>query len=191
MKEEFVEEHWKDFQQRYQGTFGWFEKSAGNQVLVSLVKITPEALSFNDKAGFKYTAHPDKGNIFTFLPVEKGVYLTEEHGVVYVSRIPQRQWKRGICIDNTSIHSLTTSQQCEVSFSLLESIFNQTPMLHVTENNRVFDRVFSTTRNKLFVYNKEIGSMDITSIVLQDRLFLQEVNDMVRNCHLPHMVTVA
>ncbi len=175
MKEEFKSAGWKDFQQRFQGTFGWFETANKRPMLVQLTKVSDTRLLFTNKDGMEMIANPDKENVFTFIPVERGVYDTGKT-VVYVERIPNRQWKRGICDENSKIIDLETNDQLRCSFELLESIFSKPSSRGV-----VFNNIVAFIGDTVYLYNRVIGTKDKKAITLSDNLFEQEVSDIVRD----------
>ena len=158
MKEEFTREHWKDFAQRYQGVFGWFETEKKEQLLVRLTKVDENTLTFSDRNKIVYSARADKGNVFTFLPVEKGVYNSKNGDVLFVFRIPMKQYRRGVCPDNTGIRSLISNDAINVDFDTLDAIYNtdQTkPVLQwckTRKGNIAFNNLFSLANDRLYLY---------------------------------------
>jgi hypothetical protein len=195
MKEEFVGAAWKDFQQRYHNTFGWFHKEDGTQLLVKLVAVEKDKLRFIDKRGIDFYASPDKGNEFTFIPVERGVYDTDE-GILFVRRVAVKQYRRGICVENTFIRSLSSRERFDVTFPILEKIFGE-PSSNLLDLFRaklagdvVFDNVFSIVNNKLYLYDTVIGTYANTTLTLGSKLFKQEVSDLITKLQLPLLVEV-
>jgi hypothetical protein len=197
MREEFTSSNSKDFGQRYVGTFGWFEKPDGGKVMVLVGSISKEYVTFYDKNNFEYTAKADMGNVFSFLPVQKGLYEYQDD-IVFISRVPARQWKRGICLDNTSVRSFNRGlSQIDFSYNLLEKIFGEnedTLLQKFKENysgNLLLGRSFVIYNNLCYIYNNIIGSYSptTTTIYLTNSLFLQEITDILRMKNLPLLVT--
>lgn len=188
MKAEFLSDGWRDFHQRYRNTFGWFERKDGHPVLVKLTHIGEVSLEFTDESGFKYSAFADKGNFFTFLPVTKGCYLYDNK-VVTVERIPARQWRRGICEDNTAISDILGNYY-PIDFQVIKAIFTgqnvsveqykEAKKLPVLLNNQ-----FHIEEMGMYLYNRRIGDFGGDTIILNEPLFKQELEDLMKQHQLP------
>lgn len=197
MIEEFKSNGWKDFQQRYQGVYGWFEKEDKSQLLVKLTVVTENELVFTDKNKLRFSAIADQGNKFSFLPVVRGLYNTER-GVVYVSRIPAKQYRRGICQDNTSILDVATGAPLDVGFNMLEGIYGYSQQPAITSfkrlggGNAALDNTFAVVDNSVYVYNVKIGVYDApkAKFILSNKLFQQEMTDVCTRLQLPLLVDV-
>jgi hypothetical protein len=196
MIEEFKSDTLADFRQRYQGCYGWFEKSPEQRILVVLDSVD-FALKFRDKTGMVFSANPDKGNKFSFLPVEKGVHWAGGR-VVLCNRIPARQYRRGICADNTSIYQLTTTHTLHPSFDLLETIFGEDENQSIDEfrtaykGNVVLDKMFSIVDNRVYLYAHLLGvyTPEKQAITLNQTIFFQEIYDTVTRNKLDLEITV-
>ena len=198
MREEFKDEGWRDFQQRYQGTFGWYEKANKEKLLVQLIEVDSSRCKFSDKDGAVFTALSDKGNHFEFLPVKKGLYLTDNNDVISCKRVPAKQYKRGIAETNTSLTYLSSGMGLEVCFEVLEQMFepqqrndSQRVNLFMNHDVLVHNNIFALTGGKVFVYDHNIGTYSFgeRSITLHNNLFKQEIDDMIAALKLP-FVTV-
>jgi len=197
MKEEFKSEFAKDFAQRYQGVFGWFEKPDKTQLLVQLTRVGEDELTFVDIKGHKFSAYADQGNCFSFLPVERGVYNTPD-GVLAIRRHPARQYKRGICPDNTMFQNLSSGAAVSVSFKTVDSVYSTDQAVAVEQFKKkligdvAFNKIFALANNQLYVYNLVIGSYDPKEkeFVLHAKIFKQEIEDLVTRLQLPILVSV-
>jgi len=197
MIEEFKSEGWRDFSQRYKDTYGWYLTDTGRKVLVQLVDVNDTTLKFAGKEGQTYTAIADKGNCFEFLPLERAVHNTPTH-VYYCSRVPARQWRRGVHQANTSITNLLGGGWAggeKLSFDLLEQIFQENNPTDYIQSFLSGDRVglalnsmFAMGKNRVYLYNRVIGEYKNRSITLSNHLFSQEINDLVRDLALPYKV---
>jgi hypothetical protein len=196
MKEEFKAAGWRDFAQRYENTFGWFITELGERKLVQLTDVTDAVLRFVSKEGMTYFAHADKGNVFEFIPVTKGVYQYGED-VVYVCRKPARQWKRGLCHDNTLIQNLSYGGFIEVDFPIIESIYkdNDNVVLEkfredMSPFNVALDNIFSINGNRLMLYGNNIGmfNREREEVILTSPIFKQEVKDLFRSLSMEVVV---
>jgi hypothetical protein len=190
MKVEFTSYGTRDFVQRYAETYGWLERPGKPSLLVKLLKIRENSLIFTDETGFEYTALSDRGNWFSFIPVVKGSYLYQD-SIVVVQRVPARQWRRGICEDNTSIRTLD-HQSLNVNFETLKALFS--PIRNTTietfketliGNRVLFNNQFSLYQNRFFVYENFIGTYEPGKVTLNNDLFQQEVADIFNSFNIP------
>jgi hypothetical protein len=151
---------------------------------------------FNDKEGNTISLVNDTDVAVTIPTLERGLYNTSK-GAVFVTRSPYRQYRRGICEDNTYVNSLISianhSQNniySTVVFDVLESKWHDLPTAF-----RVCAELGSAAITKQFAiqlhHNKEVGHAlfynasyigDITkdTITIRNKLFLQEVVDTQR-----------
>lgn len=184
MIEEFKNDGWKDFQQRYSGTFGWFEDSAGKKVLVQVGACDSTTLVFNGADKMPFYAKADAGNKFTFIPTTRGAYQYLDT-VLVVNRIPARQYKRGICRENTQLYDLVRRVNLLPTFENLAVIFgppDNTPVLQWCKErtgNICLDGVFSIVKECVYAYDKIIGvySMKDKLVKLDCDVFKQELTD--------------
>jgi hypothetical protein len=197
MREEFKSDAWRDFKQRYEGTYGWYEKDNGETILVNLRSVEGSAAVFQDAAGVPYTARPDRGNMFQFLPLERSVYNTKDD-VIYCYRVPQRQWKRGLCDANTSFVSLSRfTYTAGPTFELLAELFGAPDTTRLSafkekgEGATALNSVFSIINNQVMCFSHKIGTYQKGIATLYDKLFEQELNDLVRQHQFPFVVEVA
>jgi len=130
MFEKFTSAESNDFRQRYLGTYGFFTRK-GNKTLTKLVAINADGaastVEFEDKDRLKYLLKADsmeEGLGFEFLPPKSAYYNTKDGEPLLVSRIPARQYLRGLCDKNTEIRNFVAS--VGVSFDTLEKIFGTT-----------------------------------------------------------------
>jgi len=197
MREQYNVSGWNDFRQRYQDTFGWYERDGKPPLLVKLLSVDDSELRFQCKDGMTYHAKPDKGNFFTFIPVMKGVHYYG-NCIVLVRRIPARQYKRGITTDNTAIVDIKTGLAISPTFELLESIFGDTynpnfeKFVEKLSGDVIFDNIFSIIDNNVHVYEALLGRYypDTCRIELKGNIFFQEVSDVINKYSLPIMVEV-
>ena len=195
MKVEFKSEGYRDFAQRYIGTYGWYERKSGTPVLVKLTDLDEFNLYFQDKVGMKYKALADAGNFFSFIPVIKGCYFYS--GIpVLIKRIPAKQYRRGICDDNTSITAIGDNFALDVTFSIMESIFSGKLETGLEEfrtgyiGKVILDRMFVISFDKIYLYDIPIGNYNWTTrqIDMENSLFKQEVEDCIRDANLEIVV---
>lgn len=194
----FERKGWRDFSQRYAGTYGWYHSDSGNKILVRVTEVDESSVRFEDKNGIAYSALCDKGNVFEFLPLERAVYNLVNDDVVISERVPARQWKRGICRENTSFQSLSkTGGRMDFSFGLLEEVFSQRPNLFYLDSfledkrqNVALNSMISFVGINVCVYNRVVGNVNKKAgeILVTNKIYLQEIRDIVRDSFLPYTV---
>lgn len=183
LKEEFKSDSSRDFQARYGGTFGWYEKTPDHRILVQLVEANGECLYFQDQHNISYQAEPDKGNVFCFIPVERKLHNVGDD-VWLTTRVPARQWKRGMCGQNTRIYSLLYRKSLPVIFDtvlkILKNDSNQTVNFRRDKVGiAALSPSFAVILNQVYLYDIVIGKFDEGLITLNNDLFIQEVKDVL------------
>jgi hypothetical protein len=184
VREEFKGESWRDFQQRYQGTYGWYEKPSGGKLLVSLIEVDEHACKFMNADGGVFTALSDKGNAFQFIPVMRGIYRTQQ-GLVYCRRVPAKQYKRGIAQGNTHVERLPGQAPLKISFDLVADMFggdfpNEVDQFKSGQSaDVVFNNAFAFSGPYIWLYNNIIGIRSNKKLQLHSTLFKQEIEDVL------------
>jgi hypothetical protein len=198
MREEFVAG--RDFSQRYLGTYGWYTTDSNKKILVYIDNIDDYSMRFKDAKGGVYSANANKGVFFEFLPLNKGVYNSASRDdVLFVRRIPARQWSRGIHRNNTEILSLSGKIGTRVDFQSLGDIFLDTDRNKFIHDYMEGKRTCVALSDALcfiggdvYIYNNPIGTVDkrTNKIVLTTDTFFQECMDAVVKFGLPMQVVV-
>lgn len=196
MIEEFKEDGWHDFQARYQGTYGWYEKANGSKLLVTLLEVNATACKFVDAEGAVFTALSDKGNNFQFIPVKRGIYRTRA-GLVYCRRVPAKQYKRGIAQGNTYLEHIPSCRPVKLTFDIVADMFGEgqvfpAEIVSEEKDSFLYNNAFALAGGLVWLYNNPIGSYKGKEIVLHADLFKQEIEDMLNAVGLhDHKVSVA
>ena len=129
MHDTFTSDNARDWQQRYGNTFGFLIKG-DDRVLVQFTDQTDEHVYFRtEPEGNAYHAKINSGIRFEFIQVDNAWFNGKSGNVYLLSRVPNRQWRRGICKMNTSIMSLSSDgglNQISVSFKVLNDIYHTT-----------------------------------------------------------------
>lgn len=134
MFEKFTSVDAGNFKQRYLNTFGYFTYRKDGVLKRTLVKLTTinhedriPYVEFKDKDDAVYKVMADASGDetgFTFLPPKSAWYNTST-GIPYlVSRIPARQFLRGICDKNTAIQTVRLAQ-VGVNFTSMHMLFEE------------------------------------------------------------------
>lgn len=190
MLEEFKSGTVRDFSQRYVGTYGYFTTEKDKRrILVHLSEISHGDLTFSDDRGNTYTAKPDVGNIFEFLPLTRKLILYKGN-VVHISRKPARQWQRGVSENNTSLEYIATRRRLSLSFAVLKAAYlneykytseAETDFLDKEENSLLLSDTFALVGEVVFLYNVKIGTVSGSAIELTTALFYQELTDLLKS----------
>lgn len=107
----------KDFKKYYEGTI--VKLSETDDQLYGIKAITDEfveLVAVNSNGKFEENkityVDIDNGYDFNFILPRKGVFLVD-YNAYFLSRLPQKQWQKGICPANTSIVKLKGSGEWE------------------------------------------------------------------------------
>lgn len=208
MFEKFTSQDAGDFRQRYQGTYGYFVND-GKRTLTRLDRInangTLSTVEFVDRDGLSYLLKPDtdkEGRGFEFLPPKSAYFNTQEGEPLLVSRVPARQYLRGICDRNTQITNLRDMVE-PVDFGVLIRIFETT----ITPKQALECALKSTKKYRgvavspqiavgidygaIKLFNQQIGSVNymksgLFKIALDNPdLWRQEVVDAFKRADIP------
>jgi len=192
MREVFTSAGRQDFRQRYEGTFGWYAND-GKRLLVSVDRVLDGVMHFSDQNKVQYSANADKGVGFEFLPVERGLHNIDSD-MVYMYRKVARQYKRGICPDNTVIRSFSTWDYIKIKHDVLEKLFTPVKVEEYINDWRngkrvgvAFSQQFGVFKNNVVVYDNVIGKFDDETFKVNP-LFKQEIQDIMKKYGLPYSV---
>lgn len=166
-----------DFSSRYSGTWCWYV-DGDKRMLVRITHVGNERVTFEDIEGWKYSANVDSGVLFEFSQVPSGWYVNKKLGPILFVRRPARQWKRGICDQNTSCYSINTNgglRLSEITGDSLSSLENAGKT-----DISVLSKWFCVHRSILYCLDTVIGVKENNKIILSEPRFRQELTDAVR-----------
>lgn len=193
MLETFESAHSRDFRQRYNNSFGFFTNDAKRKILVYMVAVGERDVSFQDEKGANYVAHADAGVEFEFIPIQKRLFVLKDR-LMLIRRRPARQWARGINAQNTYVGPVDTSSSfssgVHLGFPEVKAATDTTPIdvLHSVRaleakkvNSITLSMMFGVQGTGLYLYDHKIGSfmVDSREIVIEEKMFKQEVEDLV------------
>jgi hypothetical protein len=178
MKDTFTTDNRRDFQQRYLHCFAWYIPEVGEKQLVKIAQVRDEYVRFDTEAGYSYTAAIDKGVSWEFTQLERGWYTSSDGGAYYVSRIPQRQFARGISNANTQIVKLTDRMRAQdVTFENVRDICSN--LTAKDQNIVVLSKHFAMNKKDVYMYDRVVGTRNKNAITVTNKLFNQELRDAV------------
>jgi hypothetical protein len=183
-----------DFLRRYQNTFGYYPlKDRAEKLLVKIDKVTDTTVNFRDKDGYKYSAVADNNVQFEFIQVNKGWYNQANSKPVFFSRVPARQWQRGISPQNTVCYTFADSgvlTKSHVDYDTVECIQNAyKPFIDAYFRGEIssvaLNKFFAIGPEKnLYMFDLLAGEIVEDKIKVKLPLFRQEIIDCVRRLNL-------
>jgi hypothetical protein len=193
MRDTYTSENHRDFNARYAYTFGWLVQG-DKQSLVHLQEGDEECFKFTKGTTQTYTAYIDGGAIFEFIPIKMGWFNANDGHIIFLERHPARQWKRGICTENTwaYIHTPWGIVAERVSYQLLESIFvNPIKVDKELILNKVnaslpvaLSQHFAVANRAVYLYKTIIATIDNNVITMRNDIVKQELSDCIRRLGL-------
>lgn len=185
----FKQENWRDIQKYYQGTYVKFAEFG--DTLHYIENVTQDEITGKDenKDDFVLYLHDSQEYVFEYLLPHKAVF--QYGGDAYLlQRIPARQYKRGLCQENTSFTKVTSGERQSLSwqlmtaytnkqkyFSLKEAIYGKGKMRSLAVTNRMS---YARGNDYLYVDNKVIATFNRESKVLATiPLFFDDVKELI------------
>lgn len=187
MLDTLIADDWEDFAKRYNHTFCWLLRGT-EKIFIYINNINEDKIEFSTGGTIKYTALADSGVTFEFIPVDRGWYNTSDGDIVYLTRVPERQWRRGISINNTMMRN-STLDLVPLSYAVLSAVFKsttkQTPLVFTPDKSMVLSKHFawSAPCNSLLFHDVFIGTFEDHMFHVRDE-FIQEVTDVFRRNNL-------
>lgn len=183
-----------DFVQRYSQSYGWFLHPEKKQKVLSYIrKVDRERVVFVTSTG-EFFAYAGTDVQFEFLPITRGWFYGPT-GLVFLQRIPAKQFCRGISDKNTMVLEVTSQGKLKESslyLALLEDVFSPTiqvksfrSFLDGTLRGYVLSQYFAIVGNKVYFYNHPVGEFgNNNEITLSNPLIAQELSDTIRRNNL-------
>lgn len=187
MKATYTRYNARDFIQRYVDTYGWLLRDEGSRKFVHITRAEEGRLYYETDGTSEYYATQDRGQVFEFIPVKKGWFNTSNGEAVLLSRVPARQWKRGISGSNTDIRRLVNGEfllQRFVDYKELSSIFND----DFNKNNypakfdigAISKHFCIDKNNQLWFYDSNVGKLEADTFILDNNIIEQELRDLIK-----------
>lgn len=188
-----------DFVQRYSQSYGWFLHPEKKQKVLSYIrKVDRERVVFVTSTG-EFFAYAGTDVQFEFLPITRGWFYGPS-GLVFLQRIPAKQFCRGISDKNTmvmEVNSLGKLVEGNLSLALLEDVFNPIMQgksfrsyLEGTLRGFVLSQYFALVANKVYFYNHLVGEFtNNNEIILSNPMIAQELSDTICRNNLPIKVS--
>jgi len=174
----------RDFSQRYRHTFGWLVNK-NKDIPVYIRDVSDTVVSFQGLNGEEYFAYADKDVMFKFLPLKRRITVGSDGNLYTISRHPARQYRRGVCADNTHITQLTPTGAISrrVDVPTINTIVSGDGVKTGTGIVKMSDQ-FAIVGAIIYLYEYTIGTVDTSSGIMIDKKylnFIQELRDAIRN----------
>lgn len=180
----------QDFRQRYNGTFGWILLPEGKK-FVKISGVDSEYTNFVDNKGLAYHVVTDGEKYFEFLPCNRGWYISATGNAYYATRVPARQWHRGMSEHNTALYGINEAENLvkkSMSMAVMHSIFGGEKMAYgfdrYRENNPL-SRHFCLSKSHVWFFNQPIGTHEEGKIKLWNNMVYQELLDQINRNKYP------
>ncbi len=193
MRDSLTRENARDFRQRYLGTYGFYT-TTNKRLLVKMTEINERKVTFMDAQRNEFFAYADTKVEFEFIPVDRGFYNSQEDAVL-LTRVPSRQWSRGISDNNTTVQKMGKGGliPIQLSMDLLNGIFVGSPDMEMClkqylEGKRqtvALSKYFALSPDGLYFYEARVGTREGDTLTLQNDQVYQEVSDLIRRNSLP------
>ena len=178
------------WRQRYRNSYGFLVNKDETKTLCYINDVTQTEVRFTTPQGGGFFAYHDRGIVFEFLPITRGWFFTTTYGWVLLTRVPARQWNRGICETNTRVDHLDKRgkfTQIPLTLEILEDVFIKKPKAPSGSSNGV---VFLITADTVYFYSQKVGSVKEQTITLFSELVRQELSDFIRRQGFTYKVEV-
>lgn len=192
MKDTYTSDNFRDFTQRYGGTYGRYTKNDGSKITVRIDTLDRDNLYFSDVNETQYNTPVNSGLEFEFYPLTRKLTPWKDT-VLYSYRKPERQWSRGVCSTNTAVMDVGIVKSRMLSFEIVDAIYNtktDTPLETYIDfrngkrNNFVLsDKLVVNRSGELRLFNTYIGKLDGNTVKVIP-LFKQEVIDAIKRNNL-------
>jgi len=182
---EFTSSNWRDIQKYYEGTYVKFSEFGDKLFLISQVR--PDGISGIDEDNTVFELYLSDAAPYTvnFILPHKATFQWKD-SVYLLQRIPARQYRRGLCSDNTMITNVATGTSVDVNFPALKafvgkpsysSFSNAFNTKAKTKAVALSPRMSYLRSGKILIDNRMIASFDYTSkkIIMHHKIFLPEI----------------
>jgi hypothetical protein len=165
---EFTSSNYKDIQKYYEGTFVKFTEFGDKLFYIDQVKSSH--IRGRDENQIEFELYLDDNAPYTvnYLLPHKALFQWKD-SVCLLQRIPARQYKRGLCPDNTMITNVATSTRVDVSFDSLAAFVSKPQYVSFTEaiNTKGKVKALALTSRMSFIKTGYI-LIDCTKIAVYD-----------------------
>jgi hypothetical protein len=190
-----------EMDRRYRDTYGFFKTSSGKRILVNVRAVDTRFTIVRDFKGNDYQLNSDTGCELEFTHVPSQWFQPNPKTLVYVCRIAERQFKRGICQANTQLRSPQKNGKSlftiDVTPERIAQLYYKDEDLNAFAksvyeiNCGLWSKYFAWAEETVYLRDIVIGKVDhkTKEIILDDHdLFQQEMRDALVRCNSEYKV---
>jgi len=121
---EFISSNWRDIDKYYTGTYVKFNEYGDK--LFHIDHVNPNVVEGEDDTGTNFQLFLSDSAPYTvnYLLPHKATFQWND-SVYMLQRIPARQYRRGLCSDNTQIINIATGSRVDISFKSLKAFVSK------------------------------------------------------------------
>lgn len=169
MLDQLTSENSRDFNSRYANTFGWLIANEAKR-LVHITDVTSDEVFFRTThKGLDHHVRRDSGVEFEFTQLERGFYLGTDNCIYFMQRVPARQWKRGICRQNTSLSVLRdgTWTSENINVDKLRCVLGGSASFEDNgeKSNFILSKYFAVSGQQVWFMTNKIGDVRDSAII--------------------------
>lgn len=182
---EFTSSNWRDIQKYYEGTYVKFTEFGDR--LFYIAQVRPEGISGIDDEDTAFELYLSDAYPYTvnYLLPHKATFQWKD-SVYMLQRIPARQYRRGLCSDNTQITNVATGNNVDVNFQSLKAFVSKpsyssfSNAFHSKAKTKAIalsPRMTYLRTGWILIDNRKIAQFDYNSkkITLLYKIFLPEI----------------
>jgi hypothetical protein len=182
---DFTSSNWRDIQKYYEGTYVKFSEFGDKLFMIHQVR--PDGISGVDEDNTAFEMYLSDAAPYTvnFILPHKATFQWKD-SVYLLQRIPARQYRRGLCSDNTMITNVATGTAVDVGFPALKafvgkpsysSFSNAFNTKAKTKAIALSPRMSYLRSGKILIDNRTIAMFDYTTkrISMMHKIFLPEI----------------
>lgn len=117
---DFVHSNWRDIQKYYENTYVKFSEFGDKLFYINYVGPDKVAGVDDENTAFELFLSDSAPYTVNYLLPHKAVFQWKD-SVYLLQRIPARQYRRGLCSDNTMITNVTTGTRLDIGFNSLKA----------------------------------------------------------------------
>lgn len=182
---EFTSTVWRDIEKYFRHTYVKFDEYGDK--LFYITEVSPEYVSGLDEEKTNFQLFLSDASPYTvnYILPHKAVFQYKD-SVYSLQRIPARQYKRGLCEDNTQIVNVATGQKQELTFDILKAFVNkpQYSSFSAAFNTKIKTKAVALNSRMSFmrtgailVDSTQVAKYDYTTkkISINHKIFLPEI----------------
>ena len=121
---EFKRENWKDIERYFHGTWVKFQEYGDTLFYISRVRPDHVAGTTDTDTEFLMELHDDQPYVVEYVLPHRAVFQYGNRAAM-IRRIPAKQYRRGLCSDNTSCFYPDTNSPIDIGKKVLQAYTNK------------------------------------------------------------------